>query len=423
MTLKMKKILYIFLFAAIAVTACKKGNEASNQGKGKLSLKLMSGGDYIIATKADNSNVNDFTVKLSRADGWSKSFDSYSAIPQMLELGSGEYTITASSPLVKEAAFDLPVYGATENFTIRAGELTPISLNCTLQNMKVTFELSENFKKELSNYNVTITNAASWTAPDASERTLVWNKSDLEANKPGYFSVAPLQVKVDAYRAIDNSETHAHLNITKVAAKDHHIIKLDAKVTGSSSVTLQIDNSLNNKNSEIFIPGWEEVPANEGDEPEDPGSGGEQPSTSPSLVWEANPTFAETPIAQEMDVNLVVNAPEKIKTFVVSVDSNVLSDVIAQLAGKNDYSYEANGPFDMDLINDTALIEALNGMSLNLPTGDQLAGKTKVDFSLSSLIPMIDVYNPQPGSKHKFTLKVSDLKDQTYEKALVFFKQ
>lgn len=419
----MKKILYALLLAALALSSCKKGNENVNQGNGKLSLKLSSGGGYIIATKADNSNVNDFTVHLSRTDGWTKAFDSYALIPETLELGSGDYTIRASSPTVKDAAFELPIYGATESFTIRAGELTPVSLNCTLQNMKVTFTLSENFKKELSNYNVTITNAASWTAPDASLKTLVWNKENLDANKPGYFSVAPLQVKVDAYRAVDNSEVHTYLNITKVAAKDHHIINLDAKVTGTSSISLQIDHSLNDKNSEIFVPGWEEVPADEGDEPEDPGSGGEQPSTSPSLVWEANPTFAETPIAQEMDVNLVVNAPEKIKTFVVSVDSNVLSDVIAQLAGKNDYSYEANGPFDMDLINDSTLIEALNGMSLNLPTGDQLAGKTSVDFSLSALIPMIDVYNPQPGSKHKFTLKVSDLKDQTYEKALVFFKQ
>lgn len=423
MTLNMKKILYTFLLAISVITACKKGNEEPNEGKGTLSIKLVSGGDYIIATKSDNSNVDDFTIKLSRADGWNKSFDRYASIPQTLELGSGEYTITASSPIVKDAAFELPVYGATETFTIHSGELTPISLNCTLQNMKVTFELSENFKKELSNYNVTITNAASWTAPDASEKTLVWNKADLEANKPGYFSVAPLQVKVDAYRAIDNSETHKQLNITQVAAKDHHIIRLDAKVTGSSSISLQIDNSLNNKNSDIFIPGWQEVPVDEGNEQENPGNGGEQPSTAPSLVWAANPTFAETPIAQTMDVNLVVNAPEKIKTFVVSVDSNVLSDVIAQLAGKTDYSYENNGPFDMDLINDAALIAALNGMSLNLPTGDQLAGKTKVDFSLSSLIPMINVYNPQPGSKHKFTLKVSDLKDQTYEKALVFVKQ
>ena len=164
-------------------------------------------------------------------------------MPEILELGAGEYTITASSPTIKDAAFDLPIYGASQNFKIRTGEVTPISLVCTLQNMKVSFVPSENFKKELSNYTVTVTNAASWTATDVGEKTLVWTKADVEAGKAGYFSVAPLSVKIDGYRAIDGSEAHAAMNITNVAAKDHHIIKLDAKVTGSSSLSLIVNDS------------------------------------------------------------------------------------------------------------------------------------------------------------------------------------
>lgn len=287
--------------------------------------------------------------------------------------------------------------------------------------MKVSFVPSENFKKELSNYTVTVTNAASWTATDVGEKTLVWTKADVEGGKAGYFSVAPLSVKIDGYRAIDGSEAHAAMNITNVAAKDHHIIKLDAKVTGSSSLSLIVNDSLNEKNSDINIPGWEEIPIE--DEPQNPGGNTDpQPGTAPTLLWEANPDFSETPISSNMDVNLVVKAPEKIKTFTVSVDSYVLSDVIAQLAGRSDYSYAANGPFDMDLINDTALIAALDGMNLGIPTADKLSGQTSVDFSLSNLIPMISVYNPKQGSKHIFTLKVCDLKGGQYEKALTFYQ-
>jgi hypothetical protein len=414
----MKRIFYILAIAAIAAIGCKKDNKGD--GIGTLEVNLSYSGDYIIA-KSGNADVSGFTVSISRKDGWSKNFDTYASMPEILELGAGEYTITASSPTIKDAAFDLPIYGASQNFKIRTGEVTPISLVCTLQNMKVSFVPSENFKKELSNYTVTVTNAASWTATDVGEKTLFWTKADVEAGKAGYFSVAPLSVKIDGYRAIDGSEAHAAMNITNVAAKDHHIIKLDAKVTGSSSLSLIVNDSLNEKNSDINIPGWEEIPIE--DEPQNPGGNTDpQPGTAPTLLWEANPDFSETPISSNMDVNLVVKAPEKIKTFTVSVDSYVLSDVIAQLAGRSDYSYAANGPFDMDLINDTALIAALDGMNLGIPTADKLSGQTSVDFSLSNLIPMISVYNPKQGSKHIFTLKVSDLKGGRYEKALTFYQ-
>lgn len=420
----MKKIFYTVLIAATVFAGCKKNNGTAG-GTGRLEVSLTSSGEYV--TKADNSDVQNFRIRISRTDGFEKIFDTYASMPQILDLGSGDYTISASSPVTKDASFDLPVYGASKTFTIKAGEVTPLSLVCTLQNMKVTFELSENFKKELSSYTVTVTNAASWTASDIASKSLVWKKEDIDAKKPGYFSVAPLSVKVDGYRAIDGTEAHASLTITNVAAKDHHIIKLDAKVTGSSSLHLTIDNSLIEKNAEINIPGWDEVPIP--DDPQNPGGSDPQPdpdpqpSTAPTMTWAANPQFNETPIAETMDVNLVINAPEKIKTFIVSVDSYILSDVIAQLAGKTDYKYAANGAFDMDLINDASLITALNGMNLGLPTGDKLYGQTTVNFSLSSLIPMISVYSPKSGSKHIFTLKVSDQKGQSYEKALTFFQK
>lgn len=407
----MRKILYFLIITAVAFAGCKKNNN-DTEGTGRLEVKLSSSGDYI--TKSDNTEVNNFIVSISKKDGWKQEFEKYGSMPSILDLGPGEYTISASSPIKKEASFDLPIYGASKDFTIRAGEVTPLSLVCTLQNMKVTLKPSENFKKELSNYTVTITNAASWTSPDIADKNLVWNKADVDASKPGYFSVAPLSIKVDGYRRIDNSEAHANLSITDVAAKDHHIIKLDAKVTGSSSLSLTIDNSLVEKNVDINIPGWDEVPIEDETQPQP------QPSTAPTMTWAKNPEFKDTPISPTMDVVIVINAPEKIKTFIVTVDSNVLSETIAQLAGKDDYNYSTDGPFDMDLINDAKLIANLS--AFGIPTAEKLSNQTSVNFSLSSLIPMIASFNPDPGSKHIFTLKVTDLKGQSYEKALTFYQ-
>ena len=150
-----------------------------------------------------------------------------------------------------------------------------------------------------------------------------------------------------------------------------------------------------------------------GDDPDEPVS-----STAPTMTWDANPTFGPTAIEETMDVNIVIKAPETISRFIVTVDSATLCDVIAALAGDTSYSYASDGPYDMDLINNAALVEALSGMGV--PTGDQLAGQTEVLFSLSSLVPLIRVYNPESGSNHIFVLQVTDAKNQTLQKSLTF---
>ena len=157
-----------------------------------------------------------------------------------------------------------------------------------------------------------------------------------------------------------------------------------------------------------------------GEDPEeDPGKQDPQPSTAPTMTWEANPTFAPTPIAETMDVEIAIEVPEGIRDFVVDVDSNVLGETIAGLAGE-DYTYSAGNPFRMDLIKDAAMITALDGM---IPVGNQLENQTHVDFSLSQLVPLINVYNPESGSQHTFTLKVTDSKGQSLEKAVVFYAE
>ena len=205
------------------------------------------------------------------------------------------------------------------------------------------------------------------------------------------------------------------------------------QVTGSmNGFQLVIDSSVNEKTDDVYVPGWDEVPVDGGDDGGDNDDPGTTPdpvdppvvSTAPTMSWASNPDFADTPIQSTMDVEIVIEAPEKIATFIVSVDSGVLSETIAALATPSDYAYAPGNPFNMDLIGDQTLIENLDGMGLNppLPTGNALLGQTRVVFPLSSLIPMIDLYSPEPGSKHIFTLKVSDEKGQVLQKALTFYK-
>lgn len=415
----MKKLLNILATAA-AVAACTAQNVAP-EGTGMLSLTAAQEGAY--ATKA-NDALGDFVVDIERpSDGWVKHYDHYMDIPQTISLGSGDYTITVASPEYRDAAWDLPYYMGSANFTIRVDELTPVNVTATLQNMKVSFVLTDNFKSELTSYTIVVTNASSWDAADVAEKSLTWSSAtgDVEQTA-GYFSVAPLRVKVDGYRAIDNSETHSELLISDVAARDHHIIRLDARVTGQlGGIGITIDPTLNDRESDVDVPGWDELPVDGGDDPgedpgEDPGDD-PQPSTAPTMTWDANPTFARTPIRSEMDVNITIGASEGIADFVIDVDSSILGPVLASSAFGG--TTNADGTVRMDLINNATMVAVLGGMGV--PTGDSLANQTEVVFSLSTLVPMILGYGPESGSEHTFTLKVTDKKNQSLEKAIVFY--
>ena len=125
------------------------------------------------------------------------------------------------------------------------------------------------------------------------------------------------------------------------------------------------------------------------------------------MVWAANPDFETVTIAEEMDVNIVVKAPGKIKEFKVTVSEN-----FAEMVG-------AMGAVDgeMDLINNETIIGNLEDM---LPTGDQLLNQTEVNFSLSGLVPLIGAVG-NPGEDYTFTLYVQDALGQSLTKVCKFY--
>jgi hypothetical protein len=112
-------------------------------------------------------------------------------------------------------------------------------------------------------------------------------------------------------------------------------------------------------------------------------------------------------IVEGMNVELMVYAPARIKEFIVRVSDNFLP-AIQMLVPGVEY---------LDLINHEATKAELGTM---LPVGDQLLGQTEVQFSLSTLVPLIAAVGEQ-GQDYVFTLEVTDEKDQKLVKDLVFY--
>lgn len=417
----MKKYIYIALAAAAMVSAgCKE--KLVDEGPTGLQLKISAEGTYVdkVVKSAESVDINSFTVTIEKKDGKFAQTWTYAELPSLVELSSGEYTVSVSSPETEPVAWEQPSYAATKDIAIVNGAVTPVDMVCTLQNMKNSVYCSQHFMDQLSNFNVKIANEDGylvWTADEVGIYTESDGKKTItkEPSKRAYFSVKELDVNVDGYRELDGTTANLTYEINNVAARDHHIIYLDAYVTGQAAMTLRIDATVNDKNVDITLPGIDPDDENIDDdievgwgEPE-----GDQPVTpdpsadAPYVEWPANPDFAKMDIVADMNVELMVYAPEKIKGFIVRVSENFVP-AIQMLVPGAEY---------LDLIGDPAAIEALGTM---LPTGDQLLGQTEVAFSLSKLVPLIASVGNQ-GEDYVFTLEVTDEKDQQLVKSVTFY--
>lgn len=416
----MKKILFAISTAAVMFAGCKKTEiTTSEAGLGSVSFSISSdNSEYVTKAELPQVDVNTFKVKITGKDnGYSKEWASVSEMPGVLELVSGNYTVTATSPDAKPVAWDQPVYGGSQDFTVMVGKVSNVNLKCSITNMMVTINPTDDFLNELTGWNVTVT---------SEDGHLTWNRTEYDEGKAAFFDVAPLNVLVKGERFDGTEVIQQTLIIDEVAAKDHHIINLDAKVTGSieeGGLHLTVDNTVNDRNENINIPGLEEIPVEDEPGTEEPGgeTGDEedpQPSTAPVMEWASNPTFETMPISSDMDVVINISAQEKIKAFVVKVESpsaEFLATVSAMVSPENAHLDE--NYVNLDLINDATAIAMLSSL---MPTGDALKGQTSVDFSLSELVPMINGFSPASGSIHTFTLSVTDEKDQTLSKPVSF---
>ncbi|MBE6236861.1 MAG: DUF4493 domain-containing protein [Bacteroidales bacterium] len=442
--IEMKKIFFPIIAAAAIFTGCNR-EVIEQTGTGSLAVDLTCKSNLheVVTRATDDEIINDLVIDIQRPyDNWTKTYDPFSSIRgKVVELGSGDYILTASSASKEHAAFDQPIYSGSKDFKILTGQVTTVDVICAITNVKVTVNLSDNFVQELSGYTVTVSNGKgnlSWNknaGEDDFKPVAIEGQTYYTGNEAGWFTAAPLSITIDGHRAIDNTSASATMIIEDVKAADHHVLNIDAKVTGTlGGINITINHDVNEIDQNIVIPGFDEeyVP---GDEPSD-GSGddtGEEggnddntgnepvdptPSTAPYLVWEANPSFAPMNIDDDLNADLVVNAPKKVKTFEVIVDSEALSPTVAALCSYAD-SYES-GPAVMDMIGDATLLENLAGMGLGLPLGDEILGKETVPFYLTSLIGLINIYGPEPGAQHKFTLKVTDEEGGILEQLVVF---
>lgn len=415
----MKRSIITILAVAAVLAGCKKGSEV-NGGTGTLTIKSLSAESVLNDKNISTGNTKslpseladpsdfDITISSNLQGGSSQSYKFAEIADKTLELPAGSYTIKAESHDKATAAWNQPIFEGSKEFSIVAGAVTPVEVKCFLTNAVVSVKYSELFLTELSEYEVKVTGADG--------NFLTWDKNTA-ADMDGYFAAGDLEVRIDGIRSLDNSQASISGTIKNVKAKDHIILNIDAKLTGeTSSITVNVDGSVNNRESDLFVDGFEEI---EIPDPVKPTPDPEKPA-APTLSWAENPNFDTMELASEMSVKININAPGKIKDFIVNVKSDALSTILPAMVSPE--NVKSDGSIDLDLINDAVAIENLSSL---LPTGDKLKGQTEVLFELSSLVPLIyqlatvdpDKYD---NTNHVFTLKLTDEAGQSLSKEITF---
>lgn len=419
----MKRSIITILAAAAVLAGCKQTKVEETKGYFVLQSVTADANlnEVNVSTKAMPSelvDINTFVVRIESnlEGGGTQTYNYNDILDQAIELPTGSYRITAGSPAGKAAAWDQPLFEGTQNFTVVAGATSPVNVKCSLSNTMVSIKCTDTFKTELQEFNIKV------SATD--NDFLTWSKTGKESSdalaaelsKDGYFSASELYVQIDGKREIDGSTAALTYVVKNVHPKDHIILNLDARVTGQvQQITLAVDGTVNDRIENIVVGGFEEIPIPDPDPIDPTPDPNPNPNpdlpAKPSLVWEANPTFELMELKSDgMSVEITVNVPGKVKDFLIDVKSDCaeFEGVIKSMTGDG---------LTMDLVNNAAL-SSLN--ELEIPTGDSVKGKPTVPFKLSSLLPMILLYNPEVNSYHTFTLKVTDEAGQTLTQALQF---
>lgn len=159
----------VVLFACISVLiiglfACDDRKDSSSAHSGKLRLSLAA--DTTSLKKGVNSNltkavsdefekfltVEDYQIRIVTDKDTVKSYDRFDKMPSEIELPEGAYTIVASKGNDLPAAFENPYFEGSTAFTIKEGMSTPLDMTCTLGNVRITAEYTDDFKEAYSDY-------------------------------------------------------------------------------------------------------------------------------------------------------------------------------------------------------------------------------------------------------------------------------
>lgn len=353
------------------------------------------------ATRADvDINTFDCTIYDESGVNVIKSFK-YGERPQeAIELEAGKYLLKMISGEIPGAAFESPVYGLTEPFTIVRKQTTTLdNLVCTLQNIQASVSYSTDLRAALS---------------DDTTATLTVGNSSLafgvDETRSGYFKAEKALNDIDVLvKGMYTQEGKApaafefNTTIKNVKAGQYSDIQLYIEYSGEGNISIS-----------VTIDGWvvdqsvvydlaqlvsENVMVDDTDKP------------TITLVdgdIDSPVTLAQTDFDQSGNCTKSIVVDIAAKSPITALTVDITSTNPAMTSSLAEYGLTSS----IDMCNAGAAASALKLMGLAV--NNQVLGQTAVSYDITAQMKLLKEYI----GTHSFTVTVTDEQGGTTEKTL-----
>ena len=425
-----KWALAVAMLAGLASCEMKNeilGKDPMTGDTGTLNLYVETGK----TTKGTTDQVDQFPVTITGTDvEYTKTFDSYAELQQAgdVTLPVGTYTIEACSPGEFKSEMSEPFYGGKlENVKIVKGQTAEISVVCTMQNVKISISLTEEFLATYQDWTINVT--------DKNGHIKTYTKAaDGETPAPVYWkmdeSVETIYIngtaKTNGGEDVTISGTAKKSNLpeyeegddTSFVGGDELKIEFSpVKVEGSTpgvleegiQITITMFNSEKNENVEIPVD-----PGTEGGDTEEPGTGedggdegGEEESPTIDLPTDFSYS-ASTGNGKPASADAWLNTPAGLKSAIVKIETTSP----AFEATLNEVDMGGNLLEGVELVNNSGIDDLFAGVGLE--DRSPQPNVTEYKFPVGAFFMFLDMF---PGI-HKFYITLTDNENVTVSDVL-----
>ena len=418
-----KNIILVALSAVLMLAAsCQKTAVNNVKGNGFLSFSEFSLGlDEEVITKASAAG-NNYTIIVRDVDGndiIKKSYGEVKNNGNMISVPAGDYTLIArSTEDVEIAAFEQPVYGVSQEFSIEAGMTTTIGeLTCTLLQCKVTVEYSDDFL-------ATVTGECSTEVEITSGMPLVYSLSAEKKyeKRAGYFAVNGSTMTV-TFKGHINGESGVTMTkqFTGIAPKQWRQIKFIPYVNleGNATFDIVIDNLISDDIINDDLLASEDIIDVDPNAPADDGGIRFRPAEGcdPTITYTEKDVVLD-PDGKQINCTGVINIPIPPLPEDGSLMPIIFDAIIPD--GLKELTVEITS----DNSDFADMVASVNATNINLvdpkcdeiiftlvpfERGPEIVGKTTIKFDLSNAHAAIVTF---PG-KHSFVMNITDANGKT----------
>lgn len=414
----MKKIFLICLTlftSLLAFTAChSEAMESVSSAKGDLNLSSMKAEvdtnveTVYVGSRAESTvDVSNFLVTIYDAQSQKVEQWNYNAMPEIVSLAVGTYSIVVTSAESPSNGFDTPYYKGTASCEIKENEVVDVPvITCKLANMLFSVEYDEEFQGKMGEDVVTTITVGenSLEIPYSETRSAYLIAPEGETTS----MIVTLKGTIDG-ESIDYSERFESVKIGV-----HNIIKYKfapvsdgSEGDGTLGVAIVVDSSMTGSDEVVGTdpgkePGIDDFPEEGGEDPGDGDGDGDGDENAPTIVganfngsaFDITKDVLEVKKGASAQLQVTLTAPNGIAHVYVTIDSETLTKEVLEGVGLTD---------SFDLAEPGALEEGLN--SLGFPTGDAVVGQTDLLFDITDFTSLLGIYGV---ANHNFIIRLVD---------------